>query len=706
MPRWATNSPAKAWRENVSESPAQNAATSGPRDRHVSAARLLDGGKRVGDAVYLHVSLLEEQCGAVRDLVMAAVTLAPDADGRFSVVRIALRRPEIGLLDYPGFFEEPFPTLRASWLVDLDIGRVSTVDFSGRDNPPILHRKELLLPTLHPERARFTRLTTTLEDYGAFEQPAHTIGQRLQWERALASLGLKVENHQVVLGAEEVGAGGGSGGVGIVRHRTAISRSRLSTPMRALAEWGYLDGSPTVLDYGCGRGDDVRTLCAAGVRAAGWDPHFAPKAPREPAEVVNLGFVLNVIEDSDERSAALRAAYALARRVLSVAVMLTGKGGGAEHADGVVTNRRTFQKYFGQAELRAYVAGVVGREPVTVGPGLVFVFRSDEEEQAFLARRQRSTAPRVVDRFELPLPPAEPKRGSSSAYARHQDLLDAFWAAALELGRMPEADEFERGEELRRLLGSPRRALAALPHPEKQAQLARAAERRSDDMLVYLALNLFDRRTSLRSLPPSVQRDIRALFGSYKAALVRAEAALLAAGEQCLTAAAAAAGTATGDGVLDAGDGDYLFHVVLLERQPAALRILLGCAERLEPLPPDADLVKVHGSGDRVSYLAFDGFQERALPTLARRTVVDLRRRRVSEVPVDTVDGRRVLLGKASLMPVGMNGRDRQERFDNGLRERGVFTQPGLGPGLRVLTCRLVEAGMITGRVSATGKPC
>ncbi len=691
----------------MSPSVAQSWPVSHLRDGHSAAIRLLDGGKRVADTVYMHILLVDEQPAELRDLVMAAATLAPDADGRFSVVRIALRRPEIGLLDYPSFFEEPFPALRSSWRVELDTGRVSAVDFSARENPPILHRKELLLPSKHPERARFARLTAELEDYGAFEQPPYTIGQRLQWERALASLGLKVEDHQVIAGLHVSDAGDGSGSASIARHRTAISRSSLSTPMRALAQWGYLDGAPTVLDYGCGRGDDVRALCAAGVLATGWDPHFAPDAPREPSDVVNLGFVLNVIEDPDERSSALRAAFGLARRVLSVAVMLNGRGGGAEHADGVLTTRLTFQKYFGQAELRAYVAAVIGREPVTVGPGLVFVFRSDEEEQAFLARRQRSTALGVVDRFELPPQPAEPRRGgSSSTYLRHHDLLDAFWAAALELGRLPEADEFDRGEELRTALGAPRRAFAALPHLEKQAQLLRAAERRSDDMLVYLALNLFDRRTSLRSLPLSVQRDIRAFFGSHRVALERAQAALLAAGDQDLTAAAIAAGTERGDGVLDAGDGDYTFHVALLDRQPAPLRILLGCAERLEPLPADADLVKVHGSGDRVSYLAFETFQERALPMLSRRTVVDLRRRRVSEVPVDTADGRRVLLGKASLMPVGMTGRDRQERFDDGLRVRGVFTQPGLGPGLRVLTRRLVEAGVITRRGSAAGKPC
>lgn len=689
----------------MSATPTQDAAAISPRACHAAAARLLDGGKRVGDAVYMHVSLLEQQPKAVCDLVAGAVAIARDADGRFNVVRIALRRPDIGLLDYPGFLNEPFPALRASWLVDLEERRVFSVDFSARDNPPILHRKELMLPLQHPERARFARLTGTLEDYGAFEQPSHMIGQRLHWEGVLSSLGLKLENHEVVIGSKEIGLEGGVLGVGIARHRTAISRSRLSSPMRALAQWGFLDGSPTVLDYGCGRGDDVRTLRAAGVRATGWDPHFVPEAPREPAEVVNLGFVLNVIEDSEDRAEALRAAYRLAKRVLAVAVMPAGKGAGTDYGDGVLTTRRTFQKYFGQTELRAYVAQILGREPVMVGPGLVFVFRSDEEEQEYLARRQRRAAQIIDDRFELPLPSKGSKTGSSSTYARHQDLLDAFWCAALELGRLPEPDEFERADELRVALGSPRRAYAALPHPEKQARLVHAAERRSEDMLVYLALNLFDRRASLRSLPLSVQRDIRAFFGSHKVGLEHAQAALVAVGDQTVIAAAAAAGAARGDGVLDASDGDYTFHVALLERQPVPLRILLGCAERLEPLPTDVDLVKVHGSGDRVSYLAFDSFQDRALPTLVRRTVIDLRRRRVSEIPMDTADGRRVLLGKASLMPAGMNGRDRQERFDDGLRERGVFTRPGLGPSRRVLTRRLTDVGILPGPRNTARRP-
>ena len=319
---------------------------------HAEAIRLIDGGKRIGDGVYLHTSLLGEQTPALRDLVVAAVAMAGVGAADFNVVRVALRQPEVALLDYPAFFEDPFPSLRMSWFVDLKVGRVATSNFSARENPPILHRKELLLARDHPNREFFARLTAALESCGAFDHPSCMIGRRLYWQNALASLDIRLEGHEIILGRVESGAAtdGSPPPVVVARHRTAIARSRLSTPMQALARWGFLDGTPTVLDYGCGRGHDVSILAAAGIAARGWDPHFAPDVPLEPAEVVNLGFVLNVIERPPERAEALRRAYDLAKRVLAVAVM-TGKGSGFEHADGVLTSRGTFQRYFSQAEL-------------------------------------------------------------------------------------------------------------------------------------------------------------------------------------------------------------------------------------------------------------------------------------------------------------------------------------------------------------------
>ena len=108
----------------------------------------------------------------------------------------------------------------------------------------------------------------------------------------------------------------------IERERTALRRTGLSSPMQHLLRFGFLDGRYSLFDYGCGRGDDLRVLERMNIHATGWDPVFRPDAPREPAEIVNLGFVLNVIEDARERDATLKSAFQLAQKLLVVSVML------------------------------------------------------------------------------------------------------------------------------------------------------------------------------------------------------------------------------------------------------------------------------------------------------------------------------------------------------------------------------------------------
>ena len=74
----------------------------------------------------------------------------------------------------------------------------------------------------------------------------------------------------------------------IERHRTAQRRSALSSPMQHLLRFGFLDGSRSLFDYGCGRGDDLRLLTELNVPASGWDPVFRPDAGRQSADIVNL----------------------------------------------------------------------------------------------------------------------------------------------------------------------------------------------------------------------------------------------------------------------------------------------------------------------------------------------------------------------------------------------------------------------------------
>ena len=91
----------------------------------------------------------------------------------------------------------------------------------------------------------------------------------------------------------------------INRSQTAIRRYRCSRPIAMALAQGMIDTDREVFDYGCGHGEDVEYLRQQGVRASGWDPTFTPDRPLQEADVVNLGFVLNVIEDPAERRVTL-----------------------------------------------------------------------------------------------------------------------------------------------------------------------------------------------------------------------------------------------------------------------------------------------------------------------------------------------------------------------------------------------------------------
>ncbi len=651
----------------------------------------LNGGKRVADNSYLHVSLISEQTDQIRHLVGLASELVGLDPEEFNVVRFAHAKREIALLEYSDFLEAPFPALRRSWLVDIDTERLSDTTFEAQENPPILHRKELLLSDEHPRRPEFEECTRALEDYGAFDQPAHLIGRQQAWAMVLTNLGLRIIDGRVVLSKADAT-------INIIRHRTAIARSRLSSPMQALAKWGFFEDS-SIFDYGCGRGDDLRALTQAGYNARGWDPHFSPNEQRVPAEVVNLGFVLNVIEDPAERREALELAFGLAQRVLAVGVMLQGRGDGERVGDGVVTTRGTFQKYYAQAEIAEYIRRVLKRDPIVVGRGLFFVFRTDEDEQAFLAKRQRSAvlsqdfldnvfptrAPveRRTTRIRVPQP---------SIYDTHRELLDAFWDACLSLGRIPEPDEFDVAS-IQREIGTPKRAISALPFPNKDTQLAAARDRRSNDLIVYLALNLFEQRKSFSSLPIGIQRDVRTFFGSHLKAIEVARQTLFAAGSREKIAMTIEEAEKAGLGVR-AMDGDYTFYRGALNQQPPLLRLMVGCAERLESVPDDAELIKIHNEAGQVSFLSFDDFKGKPLPTLSHRVKIDLRRQRVRDEDFSAQADRRVLFGKSRFVPRDFRRYDTQARFDERLAANGIYKTEGLGTGEKALQERLTAAGI------------
>lgn len=406
-------------------------------------------------------------------------------------------------------------------------------------------------------------------------------------------------------------------GVLVERRKTAIGRTTLSRPIQQAISDGILSPNLTVFDFGCGRGNDVRLLKEDGYEANGWDPSYSPHTAKQAADMVNLGYVINVIEDPQERQTVLRESYALSRQCLIVAAQLTGYGrpsSGEQLGDGVLTKRRTFQKYYSQEELREYIASVLGVEPVAAAPGIYYVFREESARQAFLLRqvsRKRVAAPRQVKPLQ-------------ERYAQHIERLRAFAERVETLGRLPRGVEFPNGDGLREL-GSPRRWARICERLFEGFKLEDFRARASQDLLVYIALSRFHRRPRFGTLPQSLQWDIRDFFGSYQRACELGDAVLFKAG--VADDINAACETSKVGKLLPRA---LYVHVSALGALTPLLRVYLGCGRALVG-EVGANLLKVHRFTGKISYLSYPNFDEDPHPALAHSLSVNLRTRDIWE---------------------------------------------------------------------------
>ncbi|MGB3918179.1 MAG: DNA phosphorothioation-associated putative methyltransferase, partial [Thiothrix litoralis] len=461
------------------------------------------------------------------------------------------------------------------------------------------------------------------------------IGYKKQWEERLRNAGYKVVDHMLVkLDGSEIAPPETTEKTSntVERHRTALTRYALSKPMQLLAKHDFLEGKHTIFDYGCGKGSDVEILRQNNLTANGWDPHFCPENPKHSADIVNLGFVINVIEDKDERLEAVLGAYRLCTQFLCAAVMLGEQSPerGRLFRDGVLTSRNTFQRYYSQEEFREYLRRVLDEEPVAVGPGVFFVFKNKDAEQAFLERRyrNRSTANRLIN--QIPKQPKAPKatrptktEKEQAFYQQHADLLDALWLSWLELGRPPQEDEFPQVAAVKDLFGTWQRGLNFLQRFHGTETLKFAFESRRDDLTVYFAMRRFDQQRVYRHLPESLKRDVKAFFTSYPIAQTEGERLLFSAGNVAMIREMCQQAAIQGYGHLDA-EGSLTFHTSQVVTLPPILRVYIGCATQVFGDVTSADLLKIHAESGKLSLMKYDDFEDSPLPRMLERIKISL----------------------------------------------------------------------------------
>ena len=561
-------------------------------------------GKLLPSALYVHISALlsldpllqsyEESAKFVRERQSA------------NIVKFSTNKLKISYLFYPDFDTDPHPALQASIVVDLQTLRASYRDYRNSDNPPILHRKETFVTPDYPLYKLFATLTRQEQALGLLNN-ATAIGTQVLWEQRLDLQGVELQGHNLIVLPKRPTIAS----PGIERHKAAIARNELSRPVRLAVEANLFNPETTFFDYGCGYGGDINCITKLGYRSTGWDPYYSPDTPRLAADIVNLGYVINVIEDTKERREALIKAWELTRQMLIVSaqVLISDRNRGQiAYGDGVVTRRNTFQKYYEQEELKIYIEQVLGVEAIPVALGIYFVFQDPSLGQSFRASRycSRATTPRI--------------RIPSKRFEDYKELIAPLMNFISDRGRLPVKGEMTQESALLTEFGNFKRAFQVILQATDALEWEAIAQKRRQDLLVYFALSKFSRRPKLTDLKTQVHEDIKALFGSYKQAILSADAMLFSVGNLDIIAQCCQESE-----VGQKLPNSLTIHVSSLETLHPLLRLYEGCASRTIGRLDSANVIKFHTKVPKISYYFYPDFDSEPHPTLAASMQIDLR---------------------------------------------------------------------------------
>jgi DNA phosphorothioation-associated putative methyltransferase len=605
--------------------------------------KVLKHGKQLPTAIYLHRSAIDSVLpNTLVNLIFDSIEKLNITEP-WNLLKLYKRDFKITLLDYPDFDTYAYPALHTSITIDLEELTHRKANYQQSENPPILHRKETFVLADYPLIESFKAITAEGEGIKLYKN-TKTIGFKQQWQNLIKrkSYQLDIEGRlkplatPTLLSNENMPANDNENQT-IARHLTAINRDKLSVPFQKLARNSLLNGDYSILDYGCGKGDDAKELEAHGLNINSWDPVHKPEGEKIPSDIVNLGFVLNVIEEVDERTETLKNAFQLSEKLLVVSVMLAGSAKLEQftrYKDGVITKWNTFQKYYSQTEIRSYLELSLKVKAVTLGQGVFAIFKDKSLEEEFYLNRQYQSNQQDNEQSastlwqQLTTRPTQRKTSTKAQvknlYEKHSELLDDFWQQCLILGRTPANDEFECSDNLRRVIGSHKKAFELMINTVNIESFKQAQKQRRSDVLVYFALSLFEKRKAKSHMPARLQRDIKALCESYSQAIDLAQSLLFSVGNpENIANACNQAYQEFNCGKL-IHSKSYSFNRALLNQMPAVIRVYVGCAIQLYGDIDEIDVIKVHIRSGKVTLLKYDDFTNKALPLLTERIKIRL----------------------------------------------------------------------------------
>ena len=108
-----------------------------------------------------------------------------------------MKSGKLSYLRYEKFDSNPHPKLLNTTTVMLREQRVRFLEFSDRENPPILHRKETMVDSDYPFYNKFKKLTEAEEKAGLLERGEKGFGLLNLWLERLTEKGYTIRGHQL-----------------------------------------------------------------------------------------------------------------------------------------------------------------------------------------------------------------------------------------------------------------------------------------------------------------------------------------------------------------------------------------------------------------------------------------------------------------------------------------------------------------------------
>jgi DNA phosphorothioation-associated putative methyltransferase len=420
--------------------------------------------------------------------------------------------------------------------------------------------------------------------------------------------------------------------ISIDRHKTAIRRNKLSKPVNLLLESNLLKKDRTFFDYGCGHGQDLQILEKNGFENInGYDPHYKPDAAKVGSDIVNLGFVLNVIEKPSERANVLKKSFDITKKVLCVSVMTKLQQGyeGQEYSDGVISSRGTFQKYYDQEEIKNYIESILDKDAIAVSPGVFFVFKEEREKLDYLQNRYKRAITLEVTRLDpITKKPTKVRvfRPKIEELIKESPFFKDAISFLINKGRVPQPEELDSYRELLNEYKSKRKINSLLLDNIDAEELESIRQERIQELLVFMAVRRFDRKgfPKQKDLPFSLIADIKEFFQNYTDLKKKAEELLFSIGSYSVMAKAFKQCT-TGKVLPDA----IYIHPSYIYSLPAPVQVKVEIARKLIGDIDECNLLKINKEKDKVSFLVYEDFDKVAHPALLYTMVCDIPRNNI-----------------------------------------------------------------------------